>query len=284
MHDAPPDTASLGGIPPDAFVLIIGAMKCGTTSLYRYLVQHPQVCPSRFKEPEFFSEHQDHRRDDITRYHDLWNFDPRQHRYVLEASTGYTKYPFERGVPERILAGGIRPRLIYLVRNPFERIVSEFEFRPVIPYPRPRTPIGDSLLLEVSNYYLQLARYRPHFDREQLLVLDFDQLKTEPLELMESVCRFLDLDPGLADWEFGVHYSTPRWSRFQVWLNQTRIFQRLHRPRRDRIHGFLGNVLPPRPRRELTEAERAFIHDALHDDMIRLGDEYGIDVSRWGFE
>ncbi|MEO0377749.1 MAG: hypothetical protein AAF329_24750 [Cyanobacteria bacterium P01_A01_bin.17] len=40
----------------NAFALIIGAMKCGTTSLFHYLAEHPQVSPSRNKEPFFFCD------------------------------------------------------------------------------------------------------------------------------------------------------------------------------------------------------------------------------------
>ncbi len=47
-------------IPKDAHVMIIGAMKAGTSSLYDYLLEHPAICPAVTKEPEFFSEHQGH--------------------------------------------------------------------------------------------------------------------------------------------------------------------------------------------------------------------------------
>lgn len=47
-------------IPRDAHAIIIGAMKCGTTSLYNYLQDHPEICSAITKEPEFFSENQSH--------------------------------------------------------------------------------------------------------------------------------------------------------------------------------------------------------------------------------
>ena len=81
----------------DAYVMIIGAMKCGTSSLYEYLIEHPQICPCAIKEPEFFSACQPHGydangrrvKDHIARYDDLWAFDAARHRYALEASTGH---------------------------------------------------------------------------------------------------------------------------------------------------------------------------------------------------
>src|SRR5579864_1872053 len=89
-------------IPNDAYVIIIGAMKCGTSSLFNYLASHPAICKCVTKEPEFFSAHQLHRRKGVAAYEHLWSFDPDVHLYALEASTGYTKYPEERDIPEKM--------------------------------------------------------------------------------------------------------------------------------------------------------------------------------------
>src|SRR5262245_54570161 len=117
-------------IPPDAFVFIIGAMKSGTSSLFKYLQAHPEICAARIKEPEFFSESRPHKQN-LARYEDIWDYDPRTHKYVLEASTGYTAYPMEQNVPENIVKYGIRPKFIYLMRDPFERIESDMRFRAI---------------------------------------------------------------------------------------------------------------------------------------------------------
>ena len=42
-------------IQNDDFIIIIGSMKCGTSSLYNYLIEHPSICPCSIKEPEYFS-------------------------------------------------------------------------------------------------------------------------------------------------------------------------------------------------------------------------------------
>jgi len=114
-------------IPDDAYVMIIGAMKCGTTTLYWHLSQHPNICPCITKEPEYFSERQRHKIS-VEQYSDLWEFKSDQHKYVLEASTGYTKYPYESNVTKNIKKFGISPIFIYIVRNPFERIESQYNF------------------------------------------------------------------------------------------------------------------------------------------------------------
>lgn len=85
--------------------LIIGAMKSGTTSLHRYLDQHPQIQMSARKEPSFFSGPEAgipytlSRVSDVKQYEEL--FDPTV-EVRGEASPNYTIYPRRQGVPERI--------------------------------------------------------------------------------------------------------------------------------------------------------------------------------------
>jgi len=114
-------------IPADAFVIIIGAMKCGTTTLYDNLIKHEEFCPAKDKEPHFFAK-ATNRFTRPGRYEQLWNFQPKVHQYAIEASTGYTKYPLEAGVPQRVHAYGLKPKFIYIVRDPFMRIESEINF------------------------------------------------------------------------------------------------------------------------------------------------------------
>lgn len=98
-------------IPSGAYLLIIGSMKCGTSSLFSYLSGHPEICHSRKKEPEFFSKNKAPQLNK-EKYSDLWQFDKNVHKYVTEASTGYTKYPTKVDIPKRILDFGIRPKFI----------------------------------------------------------------------------------------------------------------------------------------------------------------------------
>ena len=125
-------------IPGDRYALIIGAMKCATTSLFAYLAEHPAIAPATVKEPEFFSKHQGHRVD-VARYEALFDFDPDRHRYAMEASTGYTKHG-ERGAAAAMHAYGIRPRLVYVVRDPFARIESHYNFMLQDPAWAPTSP------------------------------------------------------------------------------------------------------------------------------------------------
>ncbi|MBD3369241.1 hypothetical protein GF402_02630 [Candidatus Fermentibacteria bacterium] len=269
-------------IAEDAFAMIIGAMKSGTTTLYAYLYRHHQICPCRVKEPDFFL---DQRAVDSTgsRYEDLWEFDDSVHRIALEASTGYTKYPLMSGVPERIADYGLRPKFIYILRDPFERIESHYNSTRRAAH---RRPILHEHLINTSNYYMQLERYRRLFRKDRFLLLDFKQLKENPEHVMEKACRFLEVDYFQLP-ERALHENpTPYHSGAQRFYG--RLIQRtgLRNPLPGRIkriaRKILGLVLPSR-KRFLTPEEREIIRKRLGPDMKRLRKEYGVDVRQWGF-
>ncbi len=268
-----------GSIPDDAYLLIIGAMKCGTTSLFSYLSVHPQICPASVKEPEFFSNHQRHKKP-FRHYHDVWpNFDGSVHRYAMEASTGYTKYPWESGVPEKIRDYGIKPKFIYLMRNPFDRIESHFNFN----YGKKgwKFDICDNHLISISNYYLQLERYRRLFSVRDMLLLDFDELSRDPAGVLVRVYRFLGLDP-FPPANYGIKNPTLG----LPWYVRKTIY-RLSPYYPDFLKGLSKNLLvrlaQKRKRRVLSAEERQYIREQLKDDMLRLKAAYGVPVQKWGF-
>ena len=108
--------------------IVIGAMKSGTTSLFHYLQAHPQVFMSPLKEVEFFVEEKNWRRG-MDWYRAQFAGASPGALAIGEASTAYTKYPEYPGVPERIASSLPDARLIYILRDPIERIRSHYQHR-----------------------------------------------------------------------------------------------------------------------------------------------------------
>lgn len=270
-------------IPEDAYVIIIGAMKSGTTSLYSYLAQHPLICECRIKEPEYFSRHQSHGEKE-KRYEDLWDFEDSVHRYVLDGSTGYTKYPTEKDVPERISSYGIYPQFLYVLRDPFERIESHYNsgrFNPEWNH-----SILDEHLINVSNYYMQLQRFRQFFPRSRFLLLDFNRMKTVPEKVLSEIYDFLHLDHSFFPDSYHRKNETMYISRQELIYRKliktvgiNRILPEALKKLGRRVHSRSAPV----KRKLLTEKEREGIHRILEGDMIKLRDEYDFNVRKWGF-
>jgi len=284
----------MANIPNDAYVMIIGAMKCGTSSLYEYLIEHPQICPCAIKEPEFFSACQPHGydangrrvKDHIARYDDLWAFDAARHRYALEASTGYTKYPDEARIPKKIHDYGIAPRFIYMVRDPFARIESQYNFLKNLPGFDRACPLTSGEFLNYSNYFLQLEQYRDHFGPEHFLILDFDEMRRAPETTLRRVYAFLNLEAHIPG-SFPVHNETKRVSAVEVAVMQAPIVTALSgllpKPARTLGRKLLRGISRRTEKRRLTPLERQQIFERLKQDMARFQKQYGFDVGPWGF-
>ena len=274
-------------IPIDAYAIIIGGMKCGTSSLYNYLKEHPEICPAITKEPEFFSENQGHGFQ-VDNYNDLWTFNIATHKYALEASTGYTKYPLEPNVPENIFNYGLRPKFIYIIRNPFDRVSSHLNSMRRKDKNCPLN-IDDQYPTNVSNYFLQLEQYRKYFLKQDILVLDFDELKGKPSQLLLRTYEFLEI----SDSHFPEKYDVVNPTHLKL---ESKIESNLKRSKFGRILCYLPKpfkqfgiklllgVYPPPPKRILTDAERGVVYNELKESMVNLHHSYGVDVRKWGFD
>ena len=271
-------------IPTDKYTLIIGAMKCGTTSLYSYLQGHPQICPAKVKEPEFFSKSPSNAANNINHYQDLWDFNPIKHKYVIEASTGYTKYPMKKNVPKNIYNYGIQPKFIYIIRNPFDRIISHFNF--MQKSDSWSLGICDSHLINTSNYYLQLEQFKPYFPVENFLVLDFDTLKDNPKSILSDVYNFLGLSHDYYPETYSVANETKLMSKVERKLKTSKsnaLINILPGPIKTIGKAVLRRVAPPPTKRKLSDKETKLIYDALKDDMKKLNQTYKFDTKKWGF-
>jgi hypothetical protein len=197
---------------PNFFIL--GAAKCGTTSLHHYLDQHPHISMSRVKEPCVFSNPRWWPRSD--NYRGL--FDCRAPRRG-ESSTSYTRYPAEGDAAPRIHEAVPDAKLIYLVRDPVERLIADYvhhaanglERRPINEALRDfRDP--ENFYVCTSRYAMQVRRYLDYFDASALLVIEQSELRDQRDEILQKVFAFLGVDPAFRSAEFGIELMT--WNDF----------------------------------------------------------------------
>lgn len=180
-------------------LFIIGAMKSGTTSLHEYLATHPEIAMSREKEPGYFVEELSLGKGEAW-YLSLFERDER-YRYVGESSTHYTKLPVYRGVPERLFRFNPEARLLYIMRNPLDRLVSHY-WHAVRDLPRggERLPLLQAVqekpeYLAFGDYALQLQPYFDRFGKEAVLTLTFEALIEDPQRELDRIYLWLGLPP-----------------------------------------------------------------------------------------
>src|SRR5689334_11010359 len=173
-------------------LLVIGAPKAGTTSLHSYLSQHPDVSMSIPKELRFFW------RDDWYQRRDWYARHFRADATIRGESTpGYTMWPVHDHVPERAAQLVPEAKIIYVVRDPVDRIFSHY-------YQRlsdgDRTLLStyidsverpDNLLICPSRYHTQLSRWLRCFAQSQVLIVDQEDLRTHRDATVEHIFEFL---------------------------------------------------------------------------------------------
>ncbi|MBA7687062.1 hypothetical protein ES703_95522 [subsurface metagenome] len=175
--------------------LVIGAMKSGTTSLYHYIKAHPEIFMPSLKEPNFFIKRDIGTRD--TEWYESLFSDGRYAKALGEASVNYTKYPHYSGVPQRIAATNKDMKLIYVLRNPFDRTYSHYLhniYAGIENEPFRDAIVRRPLYIQASLYYMQIQEYLKHFSREQVLILILDDLKHNPTGTVKRVFEFLEVD------------------------------------------------------------------------------------------
>lgn len=203
---------------------LVGAPKCGTTSLAFYLSQHPQVCMADPKEPHFFDYNYEWGLDYYWKKH-FQHY--QKERAVGEATSSYLLLPF---VPERIRQSIQKPKIIVLLRDPVERAYSEWwmqksrgveklSFEAAVFENYKRIKAGISLQDESAEWlwqgrinlirqgrlqlrtYLDGGRYIDYlenywkcFSKDQLKVYFLKDLKTNPQGVINSAEKFLGID------------------------------------------------------------------------------------------
>jgi hypothetical protein len=187
-------------------------MKCGTSALHRHLDTHPEISMAPAKELNFFfgpslpppvpPQHW-WRTGQWHRGPGWWRAQLGEATAVVgEASPGYTD-PAHPEVPARMRAIAPRARVVYLVRDPWERAWSQWRHH--VADGSEQRPPGQALLDERSQYvarsrYLErFAGFRDVFPREQLLVVVQERLRRDPRTALPAVFAHLGVDP--AHWD-----------------------------------------------------------------------------------
>lgn len=179
-------------MPPD--FILIGAMKCGTTTLAAQLAVQPGLFMTTPKEPNFFSDDAVFARG-ADWYGQLFAAAP-PGAITGEASTHYTKLPTHPATIDRLAATGLQPRFIYMIRDPVERAVSHYihEWTTGVMGPDMAQAFADHPeLVDYGRYGHQIAPWLDRFGADAVLLTSLEQMTRDPDAVLADVCRFIGL-------------------------------------------------------------------------------------------
>lgn len=178
------------------FIFLIGAAKSGTTKLADMLNMHPDICLSSPKEPDFFTD----RVYDVTQldnYHDL--FTDKNARFCLDASTSYAAgwHKSSANTAARIAKHQPGALIIYLYRNPVKRTWSSYwhgrragtESRAL----HDALHDEDGHHIQGSLYRDRVQDYLAHFDKDQIMIIQFEDFVRRPHQYANTIFSRLGL-------------------------------------------------------------------------------------------
>lgn len=221
-------------------LLIIGVFKAGTTSLFHYLIQHPDICGAQKKETHFFSPlvFNNGEIPDLDEYAKFF-CTCKNEKYCIEATPSYF-YGGKKLIPIFKNNFSTKHKLIVILRNPVDRFISYYQFL------KSNSSIKDDEDFEVfltkcleagfknsefkidiySNaikegfYSFYLKEWFNNYEKKNLLVCFFDELNN-PAKLMKRISAWLGIEEKFyEDFLFTVENKTrtPRWKQIHKYL------------------------------------------------------------------
>ncbi len=273
--------------PRCADFLVIGAMKCGTTTLYHDLRRQPGIfLPDKESNlllqdvvPAVFSK-------------------AGSGQCCGEVCPDYAKLPDIDGVAATAATAG--PKIIYLVRHPVDRMISHHHFISSWPAPRNRG-MGQDIdvavanfpeLVNYSRYAYQLKPWIDHLGRDSVLVMRFEDYVKDRAGSVRAICEFIGVDFEVEQLEDdAVHNAssarpvlTPFWKK----IRENALYRSVVRPftsleMRDRIRRWIlpaakGRPAPPSPE------TLAGVTAAFRSDLLELQEMLGHEAPLWDLD
>jgi Sulfotransferase domain len=297
-------------VKPNLF--IAGAPKCGTSSLYDYLRQHPQVFMSPRKEPQFFGS--DLQRRQLNSYKFLRNeteylqlFDKVTNETVIgEASTTYF---FSTKAAEDIKAFNPAARIIIMLRNPVEMIYSLY-YQLLTQLVEDKPTFEEALAAEerrkqgldipklaympdalayrnIGHLTQHVRRYLDVFARDKVHIIIFDDFKADTARAVRETFDFLSIDP---DYPVDVEIANPNsvtrsMALARILSNPPEAVLKIGRPLLPvarpiyRTLGRFNNRATSRP--PMKAALRATLRAEFKPDIEQLSQLLGRDLTHW---
>lgn len=239
------------GARPNLF--LVGAMKSGSSSLTHYLHAHPQIFMTmRPKEPSYFVMRQQLKEvypqmeklglwESEEKYLSLFK-DVIDECVVGEASQNYARLRKVLGVAERIYSFNQDAKILYIMRDPIERVISHYwymvqnfgESREIL-----KAVMSEPDYTDTSHYAMQLKPYIDLFGKKNVMAITSESLFANPASVMSDVYTWLGVDAGFQPENVSIRENVTPGK-----VPQSRGFGLLYRFKYSRIWSIVGPSMP----------------------------------------
>ncbi|MDY7020706.1 MAG: sulfotransferase domain-containing protein [Cyanobacteriota bacterium] len=265
--------------------IIIGGMKCATSTLHEQLALQPGIFMSEPKEPNFFSNDEEYARG-MDWYLSLFE-EASDNELCGESSTHYSKLPTYPQTIQRLQQHCPNAKFIYVMRHPINRLVSQYihEWSMKVL----STDINSAVnqypeLIDYSCYAMQLKPYFETFGSDRVLPVFFERMLKYPQLEIERVCQFIGYS-GQPEWSFelGARNASQERTRTSGWrdfLTETpglRELRRIFVPKSFRT--WVRSLWTMKEKPKLTPENINRLQRIFDEDLAELGSWLDIDLN-----
>ena len=279
--------------------IIIGAAKCGTTSLCNYLDAHPDVKITQPKELNFFG------REGIEAKMDTYSehFKDKNGSLIGEGSVSYM--PYSKLAAPQIKKYIPNVKIIAMLRNPADRFYSDFWFNVnrgatvykkglfdgvindtiTVPYAAVHKMTYRESLITKGMYAQHLKQYYKHFDKDQIKIIYFEDFIKDSTKVLNSVHEFLGVAPTHAEAPEEIYNKTMYPGKMNVvyvaWKGiKPFLPTQLVLSQRDKLTK-LKDFFFTEKKAEFSAKSRAQLVSIYADSVVELEELLGQDLSHW---
>lgn len=262
---------------PVVDVVVIGAMKCGTTAIYHFFKMNKVFGVNKGKEVNFFLKEY----DEITLEGYDKTFLPGEIR--VDVSPNYSKrHQYKTDIAREICRANPNAKIIFLVRDPLKRIESHL-YHNLLRDRVSRRKLTDMKYLQnyvlTSSYFFQINAFLDHFKKNNILVLQQELMRSEPSKFIDALSTFLgtSLTQKTIDNYYAgdQKYLIPGYDRMRKIMGGKFIFK-LYNP----FWSFVK--IQPKPI-YLDDKTKNDIRRQLADDIHTFSAQFSLDKSQWRY-
>jgi hypothetical protein len=274
---------------------IIAGLKCGSTSLYHYLGQHPDIYLGDTKEIIYFGRNKLYEKGDqfLEKYYDL-------EKIANAKVVGLTDPGIlpNKNTPERIQEYNSNMKFILVLRDPVLRAYSAYSYALINGWEKEKNSFSDDIKLELEGKqrefsYFHYGLYSEHlenwlnfFEKDRFLILTFDDMKNNPESFFDRVFEFLDVDKVTIDTQKKHNVTSEvRSKTLQKLLGDSiNIKEVLMEYLPLKVVVFIKNIfnlvwklnIKKQKKKKITREEYAEVFEYYKDDLKKLKEKYDV--------
>lgn len=302
-------------VKPEINLFIVGAAKCGTTSLYNYLAQHPDVYFSRVKEPNFYSDAESHNPaaylkpkkgqfyhnkiiNDKDIYYSLFD-EVENEKIVADSSPSYL---WDINAANHIFKDFPNAKIIILLRDPIQRAFSHFlmdlkdgnqsneNFKEALlndAKTQPKIWGRSHLYTEIGMYHDQVKNYIDTFGSNQVKVIIYKDFITNTQANLKAICRFLNIEEqpiDLIDYNKVYNpYVVPKSKLSKLILTYKNKLGLLKVLVPKFVKEYLNNkmLFKQEEKPKINNRDKTYLYTIFEKDIIKLENLLQIDLKQW---